>query len=414
VASASAEQAASPTPPATEAISVSQGEPPPTMSAPPPAGRHRVRNASLVGVAVLCLVVVAVGAVKLAPDQINQLTARFSSQGETAVAEAEQEQASGGFDWRSDEPEAERDAVDSASDREFARSYDSVWSRDRALVEVAPSDDADLAESASRDVDADERSDARPETTISASAARLVEAEEDSAEETRDNTRLARSEAQRQPSADPSQAVAESPAAAPARRDEPMVVAAVPESRSSSADQSTATSAPAAASAVPEAAPSRPSRVVEPAPRAATGVVVLGVGDPVFVDPMVREVERALAEQGHEVIERGYVRGLAGLLAESELNLAELSRVAVAAGAGKAVVVRAMPAGQRQLEYYGRRDTSFIVQTETVTYDLNAGRRLGASELQQVEYTALNATRQARDTIAPRLALISDQLDGGR
>ena len=411
VAPAASAQSNSATPPATEAISASRIEPPTTLSAPPPASRHRVRNASLIGGAALAFVLLAVGLVRLAPEQFDQLSARFGGQSDNAAAESERE--SGFFGRPTEQSEQAGVVAGVDSELEFAGTDESAWSDDRAMAELAPAEDGDRLVPVDRRDDADV-GESQPEPTISASALRLVEAQGSSMRDRQDDSadgRPVQTEPQAEPEprrwtrADQPRLVIEE---AEPSREAPLTVAAIPERRPAEIDQ------PASAPTASSTAPTRPSRAVEPPPPAATGVIVLGMGDPVFVDPMVREVERALAEQGHEVIERGYVRGLANLLAEAELDLAELARAAGAAGAGKAVVLRAMPAGQRQLEYYGRRDTSFIVQTEAITYDLNASRRLGASELQQVEYTALNATRQARDVIAPRLASISEQLDGGR
>ncbi len=178
--------------------------------------------------------------------------------------------------------------------------------------------------------------------------------------------------------------------------DQPLVLASIPAERA------------AESRAAPEPAP-RPSPAPSPRPE---GVLVVGIGDPVFIDPMVREIEQRLRADGHTVVERGYVSGLSGLIGGAEVDLAGLSSAATAAGARYAVVARAMPSGERQLRYYGRTDTAFIVQFETVTYDLSARQRLDASDLEQIEYTALNATRQARDSIAPQLARISARLGG--
>jgi hypothetical protein len=142
-----------------------------------------------------------------------------------------------------------------------------------------------------------------------------------------------------------------------------------------------------------------------------TGALVIGQGDPVLVDPMVRSVEAALRAEGHEIVDRGFVSSLGSLTAAETIDLRRLARVATAAGARYAVILRAMPAGQRQLSYFGRSDILFVVQMETLTYDLVEQRQLGATELEQIDYTVLNATEQARLAIAPRLAAIARQLD---
>ena len=155
-----------------------------------------------------------------------------------------------------------------------------------------------------------------------------------------------------------------------------------------------------------------PARVAPPPPP--IGVLVIGQGDPAITDPMTREIERALGNDGHELIERGFVSGLSALTAGDDIDLGALAEVALASGARYAVIARALPAGQRELNFYGRYDTAFMVQADTVVYDLHTRRRLGSTEVEQIEYTALNATQRARDLIAPRLSAISADLNEPR
>jgi hypothetical protein len=149
-----------------------------------------------------------------------------------------------------------------------------------------------------------------------------------------------------------------------------------------------------------------PARVPPP-----EGVLVIGLGDAAITDPMMREIERALRADGHALVERGFVSGLADLTQTDELDLNALSEVAIDAGVRHVVVARALPAGQRQLNFYGRSDTAYRVQADTVTYDLVDRRRVGSTEVEQFEYTGLNAVQKARDSIATRLEAIRADLD---
>ncbi|MEN1729113.1 MAG: protein kinase [Pseudomonadota bacterium] len=149
---------------------------------------------------------------------------------------------------------------------------------------------------------------------------------------------------------------------------------------------------------------------VEPPPPA-TGVLVVGLGDPAITDPMVREIERVLRGEGHELVERGFVSGLVDLTNTAELDLNALTEVAGDAGVRHVVVARALPAGQRQLNFYGRSDTAYMVQADTVTYDLVARRRLGSTDVEQIEYTGLNATQKAQDLMVSRLDSILADFD---
>jgi len=145
-----------------------------------------------------------------------------------------------------------------------------------------------------------------------------------------------------------------------------------------------------------------------PPPR---GVVVIGVGDPVIADPMVREIESALRGTRHPLVQRSFLSGYRNHIEGEELDLSGLAGPAKAAGARYVVLVRALPAGERELQYYNRVETAYIAQLEAVTYDLHGMRQMGTSPVEQIEFTALNATRKAVDSVQPWLAGIRDQFD---
>ncbi len=415
-------------PPATEAMDPAGSAPPDTQTAPPPAGRSRLVGFGIAGALVLSLVLVGLGIARVAPDHWDRVTSqvtslvsldRWTSDRTPAAEEAEEDPLSASEQFRERAREARGEPDD--TDRLLALEDE----HDDAQAEMI--DDADVDEEVSDQL-ARTEDDAEPELDadegVSAGAARLAEASESDAAD-------ADTAAIRDSADDPEPAVETAPEVAEqvpeAREPEPEVRTQPPEVAQAEPEQpespvvEQAESEPvteqgldmAAVPAPTEEAARRdaaPQPQPDPAPAAPEGVVVVGIGDPVFVDPMVREVEESLRGAGYEIIERGFISGLSRLIDGSEVDLAGLSDAATSVGAGYAVVVRAMSAGQRELRYYGRSDTAFIVQTEAVTYDLNNRRRLGASQMDQVEYTALNATRQARDTIAPRLATIRDQI----
>ncbi|HKK31789.1 MAG TPA: hypothetical protein VKA18_15500, partial [Alphaproteobacteria bacterium] len=153
--------------------------------------------------------------------------------------------------------------------------------------------------------------------------------------------------------------------------------------------------------------------VAAPSPQPAAppprGIVVIGVGDPVIADPMVREIESALRGGSHPLIQRSFVRGYRDYIQGEELDLAGLSDAALDAGARYVVVARALPAGERELQYYNRVETAFIAQLEAVTYDLHDMRQMGSSPVEQIEFTSLNATRRAVDSVQPWLPGLRQQ-----
>lgn len=158
------------------------------------------------------------------------------------------------------------------------------------------------------------------------------------------------------------------------------------------------------------AAPAETARRSAPPPPP-RGIVVIGVGDPVIADPMVREIESALRGSSHPLVQRGFVSGYRNYVHGEEVDLAGLAGPALDAGARYVVVARALPAGERELQYYNRVETAFIAQLEAITYDLHDMRQMGASPVEQIEFTSLNATRRAVDSVAPWLEGIRAQFD---
>ncbi len=148
--------------------------------------------------------------------------------------------------------------------------------------------------------------------------------------------------------------------------------------------------------------------VAAPPPR---GIVVIGVGDPVLADPMVREIESALRAAGQPLVDRGFVSGYQRHVEGEEVDLGGLSGPSLTAGARYAVIVRALPAGERQLSYYNRVETAFIAQLEAQTFDLYEMRQMGASPIEQIEFTSLNATDRAVASVRPWLDGIRAQFE---
>lgn len=163
--------------------------------------------------------------------------------------------------------------------------------------------------------------------------------------------------------------------------------------------------------AVAEARPARAPSASEPAAAAPTPrrIAVVGVGDPTIADVMAGEVEAALRRDGRAVADRRFIAGFDRYLYEDGLDLAGLAGPAREAGVRYVVMLRARPAGSRELVYYGRYDTAWSVQVDAVTYDLLQRDQIGASEVAQFEYTGINASQKARDAVAPWLQPISRQ-----
>lgn len=155
-----------------------------------------------------------------------------------------------------------------------------------------------------------------------------------------------------------------------------------------------------------------PARATRPAPAPPpSGIVVIGVGDPVIADPMVREIESALRAGRHPLVQRSLVSGYRRHIEGEEVDLAGLAQPALAAGARYVVIARALPAGERELQYYNRIETAYIAQLEAMTFDLHEMRQLGSSPVEQIEFTSLNATERAVASVRPWLPGIRDQFE---
>ncbi len=165
--------------------------------------------------------------------------------------------------------------------------------------------------------------------------------------------------------------------------------------------------AQAPATEIDSIAPQQP----EPKPEPPTGVAVIGVGDPVIADPMAREIEQALHGGRSPLVDKRFIGNYRQFIYGEEVDLAGLSESAIEAGVRYVVVARALPAGTRELQFYNRYETAWIVQLEVQTFDLHLGRELGSSPLEQVEYTSLNASERARESVRPWLPGIRDQFN---
>ena len=146
-------------------------------------------------------------------------------------------------------------------------------------------------------------------------------------------------------------------------------------------------------------------------PEPPTGVAVIGIGDPVIADPMAREIEQALHGGRSPLVDKRFIGNYRQFIAGEDVDLAGLSESAMDAGVRYIVVARALPAGTRELQFYNRYETAWIVQIEVQAFDLHLRRELGSSPLEQVEYTSLNASERARESVRPWLPGIRDHFN---
>ena len=141
----------------------------------------------------------------------------------------------------------------------------------------------------------------------------------------------------------------------------------------------------------------------EPPPAALLNpmLVVMVSGDPTVAAVVESVFENALSEAEFGVIDEQFISG-----AGPGADLASMRQAVLADGGNIMVIAEVLPAGQRQLNYSGRRETLTIASLQVRAVLLDERRNLGAPWAQNFEYVALNAPERARAAAEP----IADEL----
>jgi hypothetical protein len=130
-------------------------------------------------------------------------------------------------------------------------------------------------------------------------------------------------------------------------------------------------------------------------------LVILVSGDPTVAAVVESVFENALSEAEFGVIDEQFISG-----AGPGADLASMRQAVLADGGNIMVIAEVLPAGQRQLNYSGRRETLTIASLQVRAVLLDERRYLGAPWAQNFEYVALNASEKARAAAEP----IADEL----
>ncbi len=337
----------------TETLQAESGHSPSTVPVERDSGVGRGRRFALLGVLTASLVMIALGVARMDDGNWERLTGLFSDHDET-VADVERESANPPVTPEPDEPGIEIAAADEAEE----------------LAAVAEETETALAGQA-RLTDVPTQADQAgvPGSIMDGEAEQVAGDESGSGEALID---------------------AEGP-------------------RTAAASTDGEASPPAAPEQGMEVASVAPEPAAEPEPP--TGVAVVGVGDPVIADPMTHEIEQALRSARPPLVDKRFIGNFGQYVDGEEIDLAGLAGPAAEAGVRYLVVARALPAGSRELQFYNRYETAWIVQLEARTFDLHLGREIGTSPLEQIEYTSLNATERARQSVQPWLPGLRDQFN---
>ncbi|MCK9537973.1 protein kinase domain-containing protein [Dokdonella sp.] len=182
-----------------------------------------------------------------------------------------------------------------------------------------------------------------------------------------------------------------------------------PAARAAPADLEALRELPAAQAAA--AAATEPAQVAKatPAPKPAAKprphvptVAVVAAGDAVLASPAGELVMQRLRARGFRVIEGGQVDA-------DHPNLLGLLGLAGKADAVVAIIAR--PVGSQEMQFYGQYATLYTAQVGIKIYRVADRSVVYSSGVQQVNFTTLNATDQARDAILPMLERADGELD---
>ena len=138
-------------------------------------------------------------------------------------------------------------------------------------------------------------------------------------------------------------------------------------------------------------------------------IAVVAVGDVSVAGTVAWEIKRALGRDSFDVMDEQLIEGL--VYAES---LAAVARMVREAGASVLVYADVVPAGERELQFYGRRESQYLARLEVRVVDLHMQRNLGPVVAEKLEYVALTADRKAREAAAPIARNVVNQLRGLR
>lgn len=125
---------------------------------------------------------------------------------------------------------------------------------------------------------------------------------------------------------------------------------------------------------------------------AAPRIVVMAAGDPAVASAIEDELEQALNRASFDLLDEQLMDGMS--YAES---LPDIVRAAADEGADILVFADVVPAGERELNFYGRTDYQYLANLQVRVVVLHERRNLGPMLRERLEYVGLNADDKARE-----------------
>jgi eukaryotic-like serine/threonine-protein kinase len=147
----------------------------------------------------------------------------------------------------------------------------------------------------------------------------------------------------------------------------------------------------------------------EPQRRARSGVAIAAIGDPALLGAVSSVLRRQAAEAGLEAVDAHSLPSTDELL-QGRASLRELLARLRDDGYGVLMLARIEPTGQRELSFYGRRDTAYSARITVTAYDLATGRPFGTPQDGEIEYTSINVSTESQDVVTPLARAVAEEI----
>jgi serine/threonine-protein kinase len=142
--------------------------------------------------------------------------------------------------------------------------------------------------------------------------------------------------------------------------------------------------------------------ITAPAPkrRALSGVAVAAIGDQALLGAVSTVLRSEAEAAGLEVVDAHVLPSTEDML-QGRVAVRDLIAQLRDDGYGVLMLARIEPTGQRELEYYGRRATSYSSRITVLAYDLASGRPFGTPQTGSMSYTSINLESESEDVVTP-------------
>ncbi len=142
----------------------------------------------------------------------------------------------------------------------------------------------------------------------------------------------------------------------------------------------------------------RANEPVAPAGPRLQGTAIVVTGDSALTDHIAGGLLSRFRSMGIEAVDARFLPETESMVL-GDPSVGALSDALRSAGSRWMVLARIEPAGERQLRYMGRSETSYRARINVSTIDVATGRPVGQTYSESIEYTSLNAERQAETAL---------------